>query len=162
MNFAWYSSPKCNDIIYGLPSLQIKRGATTLVIQHPRESTFIVLKNRLPVWETIRLKENEFVEINERRSWDADWTDIRGKHVIISPSILSSHNQIAWVNIDDNQIKKGVNEMQYLRSMKVMEYKYDSEEEAQRHEALMKEKGWRVKSNKNYFIKYFRSYTCEM
>ncbi|QWU14278.1 hypothetical protein SAMN04487895_101575 [Paenibacillus sophorae] len=72
----------------GLPSYNILKFVTTGVIRHPKTSDLIILKWRMPWPETEKLTENYFVELNDRRTWDADWSDLIGKNIIISPTIL--------------------------------------------------------------------------
>lgn len=49
-------------------------------------------------------------------------------------------------------------DLKQLCTKTVIEYKYDSYDEAERHEKLMKSQGWKIESDKNYFVTIFRSY----
>jgi hypothetical protein len=44
----------------------------------------------------------------------------------------------------------------------VIEYAYDSEKEAVNHEKIMKNQGWNVYAKRNFFAKYYRSYSFQM
>jgi hypothetical protein len=49
--------------------------------------------------------------------------------------------------------------MKQLCSKTVIEFKYENEEEAERHEKIMKSSGWNVEYKTNFFIKHFRCYS---
>lgn len=49
--------------------------------------------------------------------------------------------------------------MKYICTKTVVEYRYESEEEATEHEKVMKIDGWSVESYRHYLIKHFRSYS---
>ncbi|EJW13957.1 hypothetical protein OB446_027160 [Paenibacillus alvei] len=88
-----------NTIKYGLPSKQIIAYATTLVVRHPKTNDLIILKWRLPWHKTEALKESDFIELNNARTWDADWSDLMGKHIIVNPVILNLNARKALASL---------------------------------------------------------------
>lgn len=55
--------------------------------------------------------------------------------------------------------KKGVQELKKLGKKTVIEYRYDSKEEADRHAEEMKRQGWQVEAVGSLFIPNYRSYS---
>lgn len=84
-----------NEIKFGLPSKEIQMCASTVVIRHPRTDDFIVLKWRMPWHQTEALSESDFVELNDKRTFADDWSDLHGKHIIVNPEMLTLNAQRA-------------------------------------------------------------------
>lgn len=49
--------------------------------------------------------------------------------------------------------------MKILGRKTVIEYKYDSKEEAERHEKIMEKQGWQKEAVSHLLIPHFRSYS---
>lgn len=79
-----------HEIKMSLPSSRIAAYATTLVIRHPKTNDLIILKWRLPWNKTEALQESDFIELRDRRTWNADWTDLIGENIILHPDMLNT------------------------------------------------------------------------